>query len=62
MPVLEKWDPRLSVIGWLKSKERRQKESEKGKRRRWFKGVYTESESVALGLEKEDSQEFSILI
>ena len=43
MPTLEEWDPRMCVVKWLQQRQRRNKETDKARYQRWFKGVFKEA-------------------
>jgi hypothetical protein len=43
MPNLEEWDTRMCVVKWLQQRERINKETDKARYQRWFKGVFKEA-------------------
>ena len=43
MPTLEGLDRRMCVVRWLQQRQRRNKETDKARYQRWFKGVFKEA-------------------
>lgn len=42
-PLLTLWDPRLSILLWINSTNRRIKETSKAREQSWFKGIFEDS-------------------
>jgi len=56
LPALTDWDPKPTVLHWLKDKERRVRKRQKGKQQSYFKRVFPEAgQSKTSELEDSDS-------
>lgn len=55
LPPTAEWDPRQAVLAWLKLKDRRQRNPEKGQQQPYFRNVFSSVLAVADAMTDEES-------